>query len=190
MNGHFGGTYRRSAACGKSAAALANDLRARLADLDRRLAGTHAAPRAFCRVDRSADFHRPRHIYRGRAARAGARSVVDTAAEWPRINLEEIVRLQPEYLVFASAHAGDTQHEIEALRTRPGWRESRRDAPWEHRRHQRCDQSARAAHGGCHRATCARVASRIVSALLSVVFRREAAPTPKTRVEEACACAR
>jgi ABC-type Fe3+-hydroxamate transport system substrate-binding protein len=31
--------------------------------------------------------------------------------------------LRPEYLVFASAHAGDTQHDIDALRTRPGWRE-------------------------------------------------------------------
>ena len=54
---------------------------------------------------------------------AGARSVVDTAAEWPRVNLEEIIRLQPEFLVFASAHAGDTQHDIDALRSRPGWRD-------------------------------------------------------------------
>jgi iron complex transport system substrate-binding protein len=53
---------------------------------------------------------------------AGAQSVVDTAAEWPGINLEEMVRLQPEYLVFASSHAGDTQHDIAALRMRPGWR--------------------------------------------------------------------
>jgi hypothetical protein len=48
---------------------------------------------------------------------------VDTAAEWPHVSLEEIVRLQPEVLVFASAHAGDTQHDIDALRTRPGWKD-------------------------------------------------------------------
>ena len=54
--------------------------------------------------------------------RAGGRSVVDTKAEWPHVSLEEIVRLQPEVLVFASAHAGDTQRDIDALRTRPGWR--------------------------------------------------------------------
>src|SRR6266480_2761787 len=54
--------------------------------------------------------------------RAGAVSVVDASAEWPRVNLEEIVRLQPEVLVFASAHAGDTQHDIDMLRARPGWR--------------------------------------------------------------------
>jgi iron complex transport system substrate-binding protein len=49
--------------------------------------------------------------------------VVDTAAEWPRVNFEEIIQLQPEFLVFASAHAGDTQHDIDALRARPGWRD-------------------------------------------------------------------
>jgi iron complex transport system substrate-binding protein len=47
---------------------------------------------------------------------------VDTKSEWPNLSLEEIVRLQPEVLVFASAHAGDTQRDIDALRTRPGWR--------------------------------------------------------------------
>jgi hypothetical protein len=55
--------------------------------------------------------------------RAGGRSVVDTAAEWPRISFEEMIRLQPEFLVFASAHAADTRHDIDALRTRPGWRD-------------------------------------------------------------------
>jgi iron complex transport system substrate-binding protein len=36
--------------------------------------------------------------------------------------MEEIVRLQPEVLVFASAHAGNTQRDIDELRTRPGWK--------------------------------------------------------------------
>jgi iron complex transport system substrate-binding protein len=36
--------------------------------------------------------------------------------------MEEIVKLQPEFLVFASAHEGDAQHDLETLRTRPGWR--------------------------------------------------------------------
>ena len=54
---------------------------------------------------------------------AGARSIVNTAEEWPRVNLEEIVKLQPEFLVFAIAHPGDTQHDIDALRSRPGWRQ-------------------------------------------------------------------
>ena len=49
--------------------------------------------------------------------------MVDTDTEWPRINLEEVIRLQPESLVFTSAHAGDTRQEIDALRSRPGWRD-------------------------------------------------------------------
>jgi len=40
--------------------------------------------------------------------RAGALSVVDAKAEWPRVSFEEILRLQPEFLVFASAHAAET----------------------------------------------------------------------------------
>ncbi len=63
-----------------------------------------------------------------RCAAREARSVVETKTEWPHVSLEEIVRLQPEVLVFASAHAGDTQRDIDALRTRPGWRDLGRDA--------------------------------------------------------------
>ena len=106
----------------KSAAMLAEDLRGRLADLDRRLAGS--APRRVLFVVWTEPL-----ISVGRDTfiadalrRAGGRSVVETKAEWPRISLEEIVRLQPEVLVFASAHAGSTQRDIDALRTRPGWR--------------------------------------------------------------------
>jgi iron complex transport system substrate-binding protein len=107
----------------ESAALLLNELRARLADLDRRLAG--APPRKVLFVVWTDPLISiGRNTFIADALRhAGAQSVVDTAAEWPRINLEEMVRLQPEYLVFASAHAGDSQHDIDALRTRPGWRE-------------------------------------------------------------------
>jgi iron complex transport system substrate-binding protein len=107
----------------KSAAALAGDLRARLADLDRRLAG--AAPRRVLFVvwtDPLISIGRGTFIADA-LRHAGARSVVETDAEWPRINLEEIIRLQPEFLVFAGAHAGDTHQDIEALRSRPGWRD-------------------------------------------------------------------
>jgi iron complex transport system substrate-binding protein len=107
---------------GKSAAMLAEDLRGRLADLDRRLAG--AAPRRVLFVvwtDPLISVGRDTFIADA-LRRAGGRSVVETKAEWPHVSLEEIVRLQPEVLVFASAHAGDTQRDIDALRIRPGWR--------------------------------------------------------------------
>ena len=106
----------------KSAAILAEDLRGRLSDLDRRLAG--AAPRrVFFVVWTDPLISVGRDTFIADALRhAGGRSVVETKAEWPHVSLEEIVRLQPEVLVFASAHAGDSQRDIDALRTRPGWK--------------------------------------------------------------------
>jgi iron complex transport system substrate-binding protein len=109
----------------ESAASLAGDLRSRLSDLDRRLAGI--APRRVLFVVWTEPL-----ISVGRDTfiadalrRAGGRSIVETKIEWPHVSLEEIVRLQPEVLVFASTHAGDTQRDIDALRTRPGWRDLR-----------------------------------------------------------------
>lgn len=105
-----------------SAAEVAGDLRRRLVELNRRLAGT--APRRVLFVvwtDPLISVGRDTFIADA-LRRAGGRSVVDTKAEWPHISLEEIVRLQPDVLVFASAHSGDTQRDIDALRTRPGWK--------------------------------------------------------------------
>jgi iron complex transport system substrate-binding protein len=107
----------------KSTTALVENLRARIADLDRRLAG--AAPRTTLFIvwtDPLISIGRDTFIADA-LHRAGARSVVDTAAEWPRISFEEIIRLQPEFLVFAGAHAEATQQEIDRLRARPGWRD-------------------------------------------------------------------
>ncbi len=111
-----------SSAAGKPAAEVAGDLRRRLLDLNRRLAGT-APRRVLFVVWTDPLISVGRDTFIADALRlAGGRSVVNTKAEWPHISLEEIVRLQPEALVFASAHAGDTQRDIEALRTRPGWK--------------------------------------------------------------------
>ena len=107
----------------KTATPLAESLRERLSKLDRRIAGT--APRRVLFVvwtDPLITIGRDSFIADA-LRRAGARSVVDTTAEWPRISFEEILRLQPEFLVFANAHAADAQREIDSLRTRPGWRE-------------------------------------------------------------------
>ena len=54
--------------------------------------------------------------------RAGAVSIIDSAKDWPQTNLEEVVRLQPDYLVFANSHPEDGAREFEALANRPGWR--------------------------------------------------------------------
>jgi iron complex transport system substrate-binding protein len=106
----------------KSAATVVSDLRGRLAELERRLGGS-APRRVFFVVWTDPLISIGRDTFIADALRrAGGRSVIDTAAEWPRISLEEVVRLQPEFLVFASAHGGDMRRDIAALHTRPGWR--------------------------------------------------------------------
>jgi iron complex transport system substrate-binding protein len=52
---------------------------------------------------------------------AGAVSVVESSQDWPQMSLEEMVRLQPEYLVFASGHSEAVSRDVEALARRPGW---------------------------------------------------------------------
>ena len=53
---------------------------------------------------------------------AGATSIVESTQEWPQISLEEVVHLQPEYLVFATSHTGEGKRDVAALAVRPGWR--------------------------------------------------------------------
>ena len=53
--------------------------------------------------------------------RTGATSVVDSRQDWPQFSLEEVVRLQPEYLVFASSHWETVHNDVEALALKPGW---------------------------------------------------------------------
>lgn len=107
----------------ESAATLAGDLRARLANLDRGLAGVPPSRVLFVVwTDPLSSIGRGTFIADA-LRHAGAESVVNTTEEWPHVSLEEVIRLQPEYLVFASAHAADTKPDIDALRSRPGWRE-------------------------------------------------------------------
>jgi cobalamin transport system substrate-binding protein len=53
---------------------------------------------------------------------AGAVSIVDSAQGWPEVNLEEVVKLQPDYLVVATGHGENLAHDLEAYSTLPGWR--------------------------------------------------------------------
>jgi len=54
---------------------------------------------------------------------AGAESVVLSKQNWPQLSIEEVVRLQPEYIVFSEGHAGAAVEELAELRSRPVWRE-------------------------------------------------------------------
>ena len=107
----------------KKAAPLVEDLRNRLFNLDRRMGGTEPRRVLFVVWTDPLISVGSGTFIADALRHAGARSVVDTTAEWPRVNLEEIVRLQPEFLVFPDTHGGDMQHDIDALRVRPGWRD-------------------------------------------------------------------
>jgi iron complex transport system substrate-binding protein len=53
--------------------------------------------------------------------KAGAISIVDATQDWPQMSLEEVVHLQPDYLVFAAEHTGAGTRAFEELVNRPGW---------------------------------------------------------------------
>ena len=52
--------------------------------------------------------------------KAGADSIVDSDHDWPQMNLEEVVRLQPDYLVFAATHSDAGAHDFDTLAAKPG----------------------------------------------------------------------
>lgn len=54
---------------------------------------------------------------------AGAESVLVSRQKWPRLSIEEVVRLQPDYIVFTNDHGGGTATELADLRARPAWRD-------------------------------------------------------------------
>jgi iron complex transport system substrate-binding protein len=54
--------------------------------------------------------------------KADAASIVDATQDWPQMNLEEVVRLQPDYLVFATSHTESASRDFESLSVLPGWK--------------------------------------------------------------------
>jgi iron complex transport system substrate-binding protein len=57
---------------------------------------------------------------------AGAESIIVASQNWPQVSMEEVVRLQPEYIVLTSDHlAAETHQHVSNLRDRPTWSELR-----------------------------------------------------------------
>lgn len=54
---------------------------------------------------------------------AGAQSVIESTQDWPHVSMEEVVHLQPEYIVFASDDPSSLEAEYAAVRDVPGWRD-------------------------------------------------------------------
>jgi len=104
-------------------AALAANLRERLAALQARLGGEPARSVLFV-VWTDPLISVGRGTFVADALRwAGARSVVESPQDWPQISLEGVFRLQPEFLVFAGEHSEAEQRNLEALAQLPGWRD-------------------------------------------------------------------
>jgi len=103
-------------------ASLTADLEHRLADLQERLA--KSAPRRVLFVvwDEPLISIGKDTFIADALRHAGATSIVDSTQGWPQISLEEVVRQQPEFLVFATAHSSGGSVDLEALASRPGWR--------------------------------------------------------------------
>ncbi len=103
-------------------AVLLADLRARLAGLARRLEGRTPRKVFFVVWYEPLISVGPQTFLADALRRAGAQSVVETSQDWPQVNLEELLRLQPEFLVFASSHTEGVARTVESLREQRGWR--------------------------------------------------------------------
>jgi iron complex transport system substrate-binding protein len=108
---------------GEQGRALSESLRARLQDLHHKLENATPA-RVFFVV-----WHEPlmsvgQNTYIADAMRrAGAESVIPIKEGYPRVSWEEVVRAQPEYLVFGSMHPEEIAGMMTTLRNLPGWRD-------------------------------------------------------------------
>jgi len=102
-------------------ASIAAEMEHHLADLQQHLASS--PPKRVLFVV----WHQPlisvgKHTFIADALRlAGAVSIVDSEQDWPHVSLEEVARLQPDFLVFASTHSDTAPATVEMLATLPGW---------------------------------------------------------------------
>jgi iron complex transport system substrate-binding protein len=101
--------------------ALAAEMQQRLADLQQRV-GELPARRVLFVVWAEPLISVGKNTFIADALRkAGAISIVDTTQDWPKVSLEEIVSLQPEFLVF-TVQNDEKAPDLLALSALPGWR--------------------------------------------------------------------
>lgn len=102
--------------------ALVARLRDRLGELDRRLAGL--PPKNVLMIvwlDPLISVGR-NDFLNDALRRAGAHSVINSAQAWPTIDLEEVVRAQPDYLILSNDNEPQVRRELDELQKRPAWR--------------------------------------------------------------------
>ena len=105
----------------EAGASVAREMQRRLADLQQRV-GALAAKRVLFVVWTQPLISVGKDTFIADALRrAGAVSIVDSEQGWPQVSLEEVARLQPEFLVFADSHSESASPAVEMLATLPGW---------------------------------------------------------------------
>jgi cobalamin transport system substrate-binding protein len=105
----------------EAGAAVAADMLRRLSDLQKRL-GSLPPKRVLFVVWTQPLISVGKDTFIADALRrAGAVSIVDAEQAWPQVSLEEVARLQPDFLVFSASHADAVYPAVEALAALPGW---------------------------------------------------------------------
>lgn len=108
---------------GNAGRVLTANLRRRLDEMDRRLAGVPAKS-VLMIVWLDPLMSVGRNTFMDDALRrAGAHSVIDSPQSWPNVDIERVVRLQPDYLIISNDNAGQVQRELTELQERPAWRQ-------------------------------------------------------------------
>ena len=106
----------------EAGASVASDMERRLADLHARLAGLPPKRVLFVVWTQPLISTGQKTFLADALRHAGAVSIVDSTQDWPQVNLEEVARLQPDFLVFADSHSEGPAREVDTLATLPGWK--------------------------------------------------------------------
>jgi iron complex transport system substrate-binding protein len=105
----------------EAGASVSGDMQRRLADLQKRL-GALPPKRVLYVVWTQPLISVGKGTFIADALRhAGAVSIVDSQQDWPQVSLEEVVHLQPDFLVFADSHSDSASPAVDVLATLPGW---------------------------------------------------------------------
>jgi iron complex transport system substrate-binding protein len=105
-----------------SAASLASNLQHQLSDLQERIKDVSPTPILFV-VWTQPLISIGKDTFIADALRhAGAVSIIDSSQNWPQVNLEEVVRLQPAFIIFVESHTGAAPQSGDTLVDLPGWR--------------------------------------------------------------------
>jgi iron complex transport system substrate-binding protein len=105
----------------ESGSSLAGELQRRLADLQRKVGALQPKNVLFVVWTQPLISVGQNTFIADAIRHAGATSVVKAEQDWPHVSLEEMVRLQPDFLVFAASHSEAVPLEIEHLASLPGW---------------------------------------------------------------------